>query len=196
VNLLLFYIYLANCYVFTGNFQRAFVCPAQSRQTFVSCRRFVAVDGTFLTGRFVQVLLAVGIDANGHNVILAWAVVESENEASWGYFLRLLRRSIPEISSERCVLISDRDKGLIEADKVLGDQVQRAFCCRHLKENFIDKFGRGLEPLFWRVVRARTKPSCEHWLSKIGEIKSTAEGYLRSIVSHLFITKSSANYSL
>ena len=84
----------------------------------------MAIDGIFLTGRFVQVLLlAVGIDANGHNVILAWAVVESENEASWGYFLRLLRRSIPEVSSERCVLISDRDKGLIEADTVLGDRV-------------------------------------------------------------------------
>jgi transposase-like protein len=52
-------------------------------QTFVSCHRFVAVDGTFLTGYFIKaVLLAVGIDANGHNVILAWAVVENENETS------------------------------------------------------------------------------------------------------------------
>jgi hypothetical protein len=35
-------------------------------------RRIVAADGTFLTGRFVlTLLLAVGIDANGHNVILA-----------------------------------------------------------------------------------------------------------------------------
>jgi hypothetical protein len=43
-------------------------------------RRIVAVDGTFLTGKFaLTLLLAVGIDANGHNVILAWAVVESEN---------------------------------------------------------------------------------------------------------------------
>jgi hypothetical protein len=30
----------------------------------------------------MQLLLAVGIDANGNNIILAWALVESENQAS------------------------------------------------------------------------------------------------------------------
>jgi hypothetical protein len=67
----------------TGNFQRCFVCPPTSRTTFQHLRRLVAVDGTFLTGRFsLTLLLAVGIDANGQNVILAWAVVESDNRAS------------------------------------------------------------------------------------------------------------------
>ena len=56
------------------------MCPLHSQTTFQGLRRFVAANGTFLTGRFVlTLLLAVGIDANGHNVILAWAVVESEN---------------------------------------------------------------------------------------------------------------------
>jgi len=100
-----------NLYLFTGNFQRIFVCPLHSRTTFQQLRRIVAADGTFLTGRFVlTLLLAVGIDANGHNVILAWAVVESENRDSWECFLRLLRRCIPEIASEPCVFISDREK--------------------------------------------------------------------------------------
>lgn len=85
-------------------------------------------------------LLAVGIDANGHNIILAWAVVESENRSSWEYFLRLLRRAIPEVSSERVGFISDRDKGLMEAEEVLGPVVVRALCCRHLKENFVERY--------------------------------------------------------
>lgn len=51
-------------------------------------------------------LLAVGTNANGHNLILVWAVVESENRAFWEYFLRLLRQAIPEVSSEPCVLVS------------------------------------------------------------------------------------------
>ena len=41
---------------------------------------------TFLKApfNFVQtLLLAVGIDANGKNLLLAWAVVESENKESW-----------------------------------------------------------------------------------------------------------------
>ncbi len=64
-------------------FQRIFVCPAESRATFQASRRLVAVDGTFLKARFILTLLvAVGIDANGHIVPLAWAVAESENADS------------------------------------------------------------------------------------------------------------------
>ena len=55
----------------------------------------VAVDGTFLRARFIQILLlAVGIDADGHNTILAWAVVESENRNSWAWFFRHLQHAI------------------------------------------------------------------------------------------------------
>ena len=94
-------------------------------------RRFVAVDGTFLKGRFIQqLLLAVGIDANGNTLILAWAVVESENEESWRYFFEHLRESIPEISEEMCVLTSDRDKGIAAAEEELGQYIVRAICCQ------------------------------------------------------------------
>jgi transposase-like protein len=51
-----------------------------SQECFGLLRRFIAVDGTFLKARFIQtLLLAIGIDADGHNTILAWAVVELEN---------------------------------------------------------------------------------------------------------------------
>jgi hypothetical protein len=53
-------------------FQRVFICPRQSRGSWIHMRRFVAVDGTFLKGRFIQqLLLAVGIDANRNTLILA-----------------------------------------------------------------------------------------------------------------------------
>jgi transposase-like protein len=84
-------------------------------------RRFIAIDGTFLKGRFIQQLLfAVGINANGNTLILAWAVVESENKESWRYFFEHLRESILEILEEMCVLISDRDKGIATAEEELG----------------------------------------------------------------------------
>lgn len=34
-------------------FQRVFICPSESRQSFASCRRLIAVDGTFLKARFI-----------------------------------------------------------------------------------------------------------------------------------------------
>jgi hypothetical protein len=80
-------------------FQRAFVCPAESRASYTLCRRFVVVDGTFLKARFVLILLlAVGIDANGETLVPAWAVVESKNRESWSWFLQHLRWAIPEIA--------------------------------------------------------------------------------------------------
>jgi hypothetical protein len=169
---------------FPGNFQRIFVCPAVSREAFRHLRRFVAVDGTFLKGRFVlTLLLAVSIDADGRNVILAWAVVESENRASWEYFLRHLRQAIPEVSSERCVLISDRDKGLLEADLVLGNNIARAWCCRHIESNLRDKAGGkdGLLALFWRAARARSLAAFDYWMEKILVVNPIAHDYLRGI---------------
>jgi len=93
------------------------------------------VNSTFLKGRFVQtLLLAVGIDGNGHNLLLAWSIVESENKDSWTWFLTCLKTSIHE-----CVgmtLISDWDKGLLTADElVFGDGINQLICCFHLKEN-------------------------------------------------------------
>ena len=66
-----------------SQFQRIFICPPESVNSFQSCRHFIDVDGTHLTGKFrMTLLLAVTIDAAGHNVLLACSVVESENENS------------------------------------------------------------------------------------------------------------------
>lgn len=131
----------------------------------------------------MMLLLAVGIDANGHNVILAWALVESENESSWRYFLCLLQQAIPEVSSEECVFISDRDKGLLEADEVLGPKILHSYCCQHLRNNFIEKFKKGLEGLFWRVAYAHTPEGYEYHLKKVDAVNKKAADYLQSIVS-------------
>jgi transposase-like protein len=133
-------------------------------------------------------LLAVGIDADGRNVILAWAVVESENRNSWEYFLRLLRRCIPEIISERCVFISDRDKGLVEADVLLGVNCVRAYCCKHIEGNLKDAYGAkdGLMALFWRAARARLPTAFEHWMDKIAACNPAATLYLRAIPADIW----------
>lgn len=96
-------------------FQRIFICPNQSRQSFIHMRKFLAVNGTFLKSRFIQTLLfAVGIDGNGKNLPLAWAIVESENKDSWTWFFQHLKAAIPEVIG--MTLISDRDNGLLSAE--------------------------------------------------------------------------------
>ena len=70
-------------------------------------------------------LLAIGIDANGNTLILAWAIVESKNKESWWYFFEHLRELILEISEEMYILTFDRDKGITAVEKELGQYIVR-----------------------------------------------------------------------
>ena len=156
----------------------------QSQDFFHLCRCFVKVDDTFLKRHFVFILLcAIGIDANGHNLLLAWAIVESENESFWRYFLYYLCIAVPKIAIESCVLIFDCDKGLTVADKVLGNQVQCTWCCKHFCINFTNIFGHSLAPMFWRVVYARTITSLKAAMVMLATVKPEAEIYCCNMVS-------------
>ena len=114
-------------------FQRLFICPHESCLSFQHMRKFIAVDGTFLKARYVQTLLfAVGIDANGKNLILAWGIVERESSDAWIWFLSNLKAAIPETVG--MTLMSDRDKGLKNAQEVVyGSTIVSLICCFHFK---------------------------------------------------------------
>ena len=121
-------------------FQRVFICSKESRDSFLHMRKFMAVDGTFLTARFCQILLlAVGTDGNGKNLLLPWGIVESENTESWTWFSSQLKLAIPE--SIGMSLISDRNKGLLAAqEKVYHGTIYTLICCYHLKGNYNQVF--------------------------------------------------------
>uniref|UniRef100_K4A195 SWIM-type domain-containing protein n=1 Tax=Setaria italica TaxID=4555 RepID=K4A195_SETIT len=73
-------------------FGRAFWCFPQSVEAFRHCRPVFSIDGMFLIGKYRGTLLiAISCDANNMLVPLAFALVERENNDSWGWFLRLVR---------------------------------------------------------------------------------------------------------
>ena len=61
-----------------------------------------------------QLLLLVGVDANGKSVPLAAAIVESESAESWKYLLRHAKARLGEqyLNGSNTVVMSDRSKGL------------------------------------------------------------------------------------
>ncbi|CAN1261691.1 hypothetical protein LINPERPRIM_LOCUS10952 [Linum perenne] len=93
-------------------FQSIYVCLDALKKGFKSgCRRFIGLDGCFLkalTGW--QLLAAVGIDANDGVYPIAWAIVKTESENSWGWFIELLRKDLEIPNGPGWTFMSDRQK--------------------------------------------------------------------------------------
>ncbi|XP_040932167.1 uncharacterized protein [Gossypium hirsutum] len=105
------------CYLDNRLFQRMYVCLQACKDGYrAGCRGIVGLDGCFLKGYYSGYLLAaVGIDANNGIYPLAYAAVESENQASWFWFLELLAMDLEIVSSYHISFTSDKQKGLLEA---------------------------------------------------------------------------------
>jgi hypothetical protein len=173
----------------THRFQRVFICPSVSRETFRHCRTLIAMDGTFMKDIFnLTVLLAVTTDAQNHNVLLAWAVVEGENEHAWRFFLSNLQTAIPQVNHPATTIISDRDKGLRAADDEIP-LASRAICLEHLSRNIQQNFGLQAKTIFDARIRyALTDQGLEAGFNELGEHSQRAVNYLRGIDLALWAT--------
>ena len=57
---------------------------------FAHCRLVISIDGTHLYGKYKgKLLIAMATNANNEIFPLAFAVVDDETRASWGWFLLL-----------------------------------------------------------------------------------------------------------
>jgi hypothetical protein len=66
-------------------FFHAFWTFGQCIEAFKHCCDILSIDGTFLIEKYEGTLLiAIGIDADRQLVPLAFAIVEKENNGSWG----------------------------------------------------------------------------------------------------------------
>ncbi|CAN0928547.1 hypothetical protein LINGRAHAP2_LOCUS36562 [Linum grandiflorum] len=91
-----------NCPRFTHNRGGCFIA---------GCRRFFALDGCFLKGEVPGMILsAVGKDGNNQMFPIAWAVVESENRSSWGWFITILQETMGLDDGTGWTVISDQQK--------------------------------------------------------------------------------------
>ncbi|CAN1267961.1 hypothetical protein LINPERPRIM_LOCUS12980 [Linum perenne] len=77
-------------------FQSIYICLDALKKGFkAGCRRFIGLDGCHLKNLpGWQLLAAVGVDGNDGMFLIAWAVIERECDASWGWFMELLKRGL------------------------------------------------------------------------------------------------------
>lgn len=167
----------------TQQFSRCYMAHMCQKKTFeASCRGVVSVDGTFLTGLFGGIaLVAVARDADNHLTVLAIAIVESESEDSWLWFLRTLVEDFPGIT----VLISDADKGLWSqgVQQLLNEKgIKHKRCYFHLAgnlEKFLNrKLGVQERKHLKRLSAARTARVFEANRDALFELTPAAQEYL------------------
>jgi transposase-like protein len=104
----------------------------------------LSIDGTFLIGRYESTLsIAIAVNADNALVSLAFGLVERENKASWGWFLRLVRIHVVGPGKE-VGIISDRHQGILSAvqEQIPGyAPLHHRWCTRHMAQNLLDTDG-------------------------------------------------------
>ena len=109
----------------------------------------ISIDGTHLYGKYKGVLMiAMATDANQKVLPFAFAVVDKESGASWGWFLECLRTSIEHVIPNGGIcIISNRHKGIKcairEWPKNATDGIEQVFhryCLQHVASNFNTHF--------------------------------------------------------
>nr|AAS07186.1 putative MuDR family transposase [Oryza sativa Japonica Group]ABF97306.1 transposon protein, putative, Mutator sub-class [Oryza sativa Japonica Group] len=120
-------------------FGRAYWIFGQSIEAFKHLRPVLAIDGTFLTGKYQGTLLtAIGVDAGLHLVPLAFALVEKENTYNWEWFINMLRNKLIGPNREVCI-ISDRHPGILNSIIHIMPHhltIHHRWCMRHFCANF------------------------------------------------------------
>ncbi|XP_071676965.1 uncharacterized protein [Lolium perenne] len=130
-------------------FHGLFYCLGASIEGFLKgCRPFFGLDGCFVkltTGQ--QILCATGRDGNNNLFPIAFGLVYKEETASWSWFLTQVKYALGGEAGKfgYYTIISDRQKGLLNAINQIFPNCPQRYCLRHIYANFQTAGFRGEE---------------------------------------------------
>ncbi|XP_013608129.1 PREDICTED: uncharacterized protein LOC106314866 [Brassica oleracea var. oleracea] len=159
-------------------FQYAFIAFGASIKGYRYMRKLIIIDGTSLKGKCGGWLMSASCqDGNFQNFPLAFAVVDSENDASWEWFLTQLKSFVVE--SDQLVFVSDRHRSIYNVIGKVYPSAEHTACTVHLWRNIKGRFkSQRLASLMGAAARAytvegfnkmfiaiqRVSPGCfDHW---------------------------------
>ena len=124
------------------HFQRVFVSSDTNVFHFEKILLFVAIDKIYVRNCYAMTLLiAIARNNNEKIFLIVWALMKSEIEFAWRWFLRLLKKIYSRLDENesradfhRLIIISNRDKECRQVDDEFRFVV-RAFCIWHLVRN-------------------------------------------------------------
>lgn len=135
------------------------VSPSTAPEVARRCKPVVAIDACHAQGQHrLTIFLACALDGNNHLNVLAWGLAETESEETWTWFLSRLRDHIPLLNDHDRVIVSDRQKGLLNASENELPLAKHSYCCQHLASNVRKRFKSDEKAEFFKdLVHADTQ---------------------------------------
>lgn len=118
-------------------FQRLFISFDASIHGFQNgCRPLLFLDSTSLRSKYHEILLtATALDGDDCIFPVAFAIVDTENDDSWNWFLEELRSAVS--SSRSITFVSDKQKGLMESVLKIFENSHHGYSIYHLLDDFM-----------------------------------------------------------
>ncbi|XP_019265332.1 PREDICTED: uncharacterized protein LOC109242912 [Nicotiana attenuata] len=159
-------------------FLRMYICFNAMKLGFKQgLRSFIGLDGTFLKGHCKgQLLVAVAQDCQNHFYPLAWAVVDKENTLTWTWFLELLKHSLNLKDGTSITFMSDMQKGLLEAVRIVLPLSNHRFCVRHIEANWSKRIriSGEMKKYLWWSAWSTYEEDFKDQLKNLGELSVDA----------------------
>ncbi|KAL3679109.1 hypothetical protein R1sor_022065 [Riccia sorocarpa] len=113
--------------------------------------------------------LATVVDGNSNILVLAYGIAPVEDRETWCWFVENLKHAIHGLASPNVLIVSDRQKGLVDA---VADELpsnEHVHCTFHLRMNLKRHFGAQVAQYFHRLIYAETKDIFEDALKDLEE---------------------------
>jgi transposase-like protein len=113
-------------------------------------------------------MAAVTKDLNDRMVILAYAIVPTEDLESWRWFLSQLKSAHLTFSHSTYILVSDRDKGIAPAAESVLPQCTQLHCLKHLARN-VRNSCKIQEEIVWKLAWSKSEEEYDALLRSLSE---------------------------
>ncbi|WVZ87149.1 hypothetical protein U9M48_033836 [Paspalum notatum var. saurae] len=143
------------------------------------CRPYLAIDSTFLTGRFRgQLACAVAVDGHNWMYPVAVGVIDSETNENWSWFMHRLRDVIG--IPEGLAICTDAGAAVMEGVKEVFPTAEHRECMLHLVMNFKKRYTRKIfDDHLWVAAYSWSPYFFEKLWKAMDEAKPEAMDYIR-----------------
>ncbi|KAG7368619.1 MULE transposase domain containing protein [Nitzschia inconspicua] len=168
--------------------RRLGICPGIMRRSLQHVRPVLSLDGAHLLSKWKGTLYIASVQTACSNIYpVSFAIMkDGEDAEGWKWFLELLVQAIPLLKMQhpdnRCrfcyfTVISDRQKGLIQALQQVFPDNHHCFCSVHIARNVEKEVGKKVAKHVHALSATFSKRESDELMAKINAISARGKKY-------------------